>query len=625
MKRIKSVEIKSSPFFQNLKIDFSDNLNCIMGGRGTGKTTLLYFIKAALEQDESFAYNILKNNLGNGEITLEIEVDKESSYKITKTFNDEPQPYRSKDGEFISIDRIADDIECDIYEAGAIEQIGRNSLDRLNLLDKKILQDVSDISEKIKSVQIDLDSNSKDIKAINSRTFQIDDRLKNYGNVEAELTEHKEKQPTGIKESEQKEFEIADTNEKIRAAEKRLMDRISNELSQVGDEITSKIDELSEFEKTNVPDNTDKFLNKELLNEVLKETKEVIGLLRINFNTAKERIEKFQSFLDAKLNTLEGKHDLQQADFVKLKQRFDEHKEYINKYNKLTKTLDEKLALLKDRDEKQAKSKKVKQKRDQLIKKLNELKQKLFNKRLASINELNEKFKGEIKISLTFGGIVDDYEELLRQALKGSGLRYNELIPKIVQKFSPDDFARTIHNKDADNLKTITGIDAARSDALINALYETDAIYEIESLYCPDLPEFLLKTKTSGEGESENYRRSEELSMGQRCTTVLPIVFAVSNNPLIIDQPEDNLDNKYISGNIHEIIREQKKDRQLIFITHNPNIPVLSESEYNLFLTYDNTAKLEIDGTVDAVKKNIIGLLEGGEKAFLERKRIYGY
>ena len=123
----------------------------------------------------------------------------------------------------------------------------------------------------------------------------------------------------------------------------------------------------------------------------------------------------------------------------------------------------------------------------------------------------------------------------------------------------------------------------------------------------------------------ENYRKSDELSMGQRCTTVLPIIFAVSDNPLIIDQPEDNLDNKFISNKIHKIIRDQKNVRQLILITHNPNIPVLSESENNIFLKYDRKSSVEITGNVEAVKTNIIELLEGGEDAFKIRKETYGY
>ena len=132
------------------------------------------------------------------------------------------------------------------------------------------------------------------------------------------------------------------------------------------------------------------------------------------------------------------------------------------------------------------------------------------------------------------------------------------------------------------------------------------------------------KLKIEGDVLRENYRNSDELSMGQRCTTVLPIIFAVSDNPLIIDQPEDNLDNKYISEKIHNIIKSQKENRQLIFITHNPNIPVLSDSEYNLFLNYENKkSKILKEGDVENVKDEILKILEGGEIAFKIRKEKY--
>ena len=126
--------------------------------------------------------------------------------------------------------------------------------------------------------------------------------------------------------------------------------------------------------------------------------------------------------------------------------------------------------------------------------------------------------------------------------------------------------------------------------------------------------------------KEDDYRKTDELSMGQRCTTVLPIIFAVSNNPLIIDQPEDNLDNKYITNTIHEIIRKQKEKRQLIFITHNPNIPVLSDAETNIFLFYENRkSKIDGIGNIDEVKDKIVNLLEGGEEAFKKRIEIYGF
>ncbi len=624
MKRIKSIEIKNSPFFEDTKINFSDNLNCIMGGRGTGKSSLLYLIKAAIFkniEEDSQAYGILKNNLGSGEVAIEIESIDGSFYRILKTFNDEPQPYKHPSSEFFQIDKIFDDIECDFYETGKIEEIGRSAIDRLQLLDKKISSEIIEFQSQIKQLQIEIDANAQDIKTFNLRLQRIDDAILQYDGIENEFEIHKNHQPIGLKDDEKKEFEDADTKEKVRKNEKRVINKLIDLFSELKVEFESKGNELIDTLNKN---KNEEFINKALMNDVLTYTEESISGIKNNVDIISRTINELLVKLDLSSSKLYEEHDIQQAEFIKIKQKFEAHREYINKYHLLSKRLNEKETLKRDKIDLSEKRDKLKNTRIQQISKLNDCKQSIFKIRLQSINELNSAFNGDILITLTFSGITTPFEDKLRESLKGSGLRYNELIPRIINNFSSDEFASVIHNQDKEKLKIITGIDDIRAESIINSLYETEAIYEIEKLYCNDLPEFKLRIHGNTLKE-ENYRNSDELSMGQRCTTVLPIIFAVSENPLIIDQPEDNLDNKYISGKIHEIIRAQKRERQLILITHNPNIPVLSESENNIFLKYDRKSSVERVGNVDEVKENIIELLEGGEDAFKRRKQTYGY
>lgn len=626
MKRIKTIEIKNSPFFEDVKIDFSVKLNCIMGGRGTGKSTILHLLKSAIfanAENDKNTYNVLKSNLGNGEVSLEVESEDGGFYRITKTFNDEPQPYKHPNSEYFPIDKIFFEIECDFYETGRIEEIGRSSKDRLRLLDKKVKVEIQEFELAIKQLQIDLDANAQDIKTINLRLTRIDESLLQYDGIEAEFELQKQHQPIGLKEEEKKEFEEADSKEKTRKHEKRFLNKLIDTYSDYKLEFSSKNIELAEL-ISKVQSEKDSSLNIEIMSEIINSTESASKKIQANIQNISKEIESLLSVLNSSSIKLSETHDLQQAEFIKIKQKFEAHREYINKYHLLSKRLNEKETLMKDKIELNEKRDKIKQIRKILVRKLNDFKQSMFKVRLNSINELNKTFDGAIVINLTFSGITETFEDKLREALKGSGMRYNEIIPRIVDSFSTDEFASVIHEKDLDKLKTISGIDTGRSESLINALYETEAIYEIERLYCDDLPEFKLRIHEGGLLE-ENYRKSDELSMGQRCTTVLPIIFAVSNNPLIIDQPEDNLDNKYISGKIHEIIRSQKNLRQLILITHNPNVPVLSESENNIFLKFDRKSGIENTGNVDTVKENIIELLEGGESAFKTRKLTYGY
>lgn len=626
MKRIRSIEIRNSPFYEDTRIEFSDRLNCIMGGRGTGKSTLLYFIKSCIFQDaekDSDINNILKSNLGSGEIQLEIEANNGSLFNITKTFNDDPQPYRLPSAEFTPISKIFDEIECDFYETGKIEEIGRSKIDRLQLLDKRIKPQIQEYEAAIKDLQIDLDVNAQDIKSFNQRLKQIDDFLSQYEDIEKDFEAHRKQQPIGLLEKEKKEFEEADFREKVRKEERRFFNKTIELFLELNNDFQAHKTEL-EMEYTNATHEKDDFINKDIMNAAMNDAGKALDIIQGHINSVLKVINDNINKLDVYRNEITEKHDLQQAEFIKLKQKFEQNREYINRYHSLSKKLNEKQTLQKDKKDLVTKRKKFKAQRTELIKKLNNLKQDIFKVRLKSIKELNESFEGMIVINLTYAGITDEFEERLREGLRGSGMRYNELIPRIVESFSSDEFANIIHNSDIDQLKSVMGIDISRSEALVNALYETDDIYEIERMYCNDLPEFKLRIH-EGDYKEENYRKSDELSMGQRCTTVLPIIFAVSTNPLIIDQPEDNLDNKYITDHIHKIIRKQKEGRQLIFITHNPNIPVLSEAEKNIFLKYDRKASVDVVGTVDEIKDNIIGLLEGGKSAFKTRMTTYGY
>lgn len=630
MKKIKSIKILNSSFFEDdFNIDFNEKLNCIMGGRGTGKSTILLFIKSAFELDaeeDKTINSILKANLGNGKIVLTLEDEDNKQYEIEKTYGDEPQYYCLPSRRNISFDTLNDNFECDIYPSQKIEEIGKNSKDRLELIDKRIINDININKKEIEKIQINLDQNAVIIRGENARVSKLNEQLLYYKDAENELKNHIKDKPPEIKENEYTELEKADKNEKIRNAEKRYVNKVINKSNELKSSLNDICEEIQSFLLLN--SDTKNYINQDVISKIISELETYSSKILID---NKDNIQKIDLFLDKieDLNKiLKDKHQFQQNEFIKLKQKYDKHKEYINKYNTLSKKVEEKNILIKDIQENEDKRIKIKRQRNKLIKELNIRKKEIFNLRKNIIDKLNNELDGAIKITLTFGGITDDYEILLKNGLRGSNLKYNAIIPYIIESLTPDKFAETIHKKDYETLKKVAQIDDARSEVIVDALYETEEIYDIENLYCEDLPEFYLKVDLKDikdKKEKEYYKKSDELSTGQRCTTVLPIIFAVSDNPLLIDQPEDNLDNKYITETIHRIIREQKKSRQLIFITHNPNIPVLSDAELNLFLNYnEKESKIDSSGDLNAVKKSILKLLEGGKDAFKKRKELYG-
>jgi ABC-type lipoprotein export system ATPase subunit len=630
MKKIIKMHIKNSLFFDNnFEINFSEKMNCIMGGRGTGKSTLLYMIKSCIENDiesDSNIFGLLKNNLADGLIELEYEDLDGKKYKIRKIFEENPTISLLESEEQIEIKKMEEIFHCDIYEASAIEVIGRNSLDRLKLLDKMHLPEVKKIMSEIKNKQIELEENANNILTIDNKLEQINNQLAEFEDVDEQFEIHKKNPPIDVKEDEKTQYENADKNEKIRISEQRLINEIETYLKENTNEIIENIENINDFIKEELM--LEKIINKEIIDNVIENVNNFFKKIMENRAAEKKIIIELDKKMVGYKKELLIKHKEQEKTFIELKQKYEKNRQYYTTYNKLSKKVDEKKQLLKIQKSNLKDKEKFEQKRDTLLKEFVQLKADIFNIRLANIEKLNAQFENAIKITLTFSGITDQYEELLKEAFKGSKMRYNILIPRIVKNFSPEKFVDIIFNKKADSLKEIAGIEEIRADEIFSALHDKNLLFNLEILYCPDLPEFFLKVDAKDDEKDktkQHYRKTEELSTGQRCTTILPIIFAVSENPLIIDQPEDNLDNKYIVDTIHDIIRKEKDKRQLIFITHNPNIPVLSDSNYNVFLSYkDKKSLIETSGEIKDVKIEIIRLLEGGEEAFKKRKEIYG-
>jgi DNA repair ATPase RecN len=146
-------------------------------------------------------------------------------------------------------------------------------------------------------------------------------------------------------------------------------------------------------------------------------------------------------------------------------------------------------------------------------------------------------------------------------------------------------------------------------------------------------PEAIVELNVSG-GQGERWKRIEDLSAGQRATAVLLLLLGGSTSPLIVDQPEDDLDNRFITSTIVETIRREKRQRQFLFSTHNANIPVLGDAEQIIYLNPlvdGGTERTEVPesttGSIDnpMVREKIGEVLEGGKEAFELRRKKYGY
>jgi chromosome segregation protein len=97
------------------------------------------------------------------------------------------------------------------------------------------------------------------------------------------------------------------------------------------------------------------------------------------------------------------------------------------------------------------------------------------------------------------------------------------------------------------------------------------------------------------------------------------------NDVLIIDQPEDDLDNQTIYEDVIKLIRNLKPQTQFVFATHNANFPVLGDAEQILACSYSDDSVHVNSGSIDCPtpQQEIVDIMEGGEEAFRQRRRRY--
>lgn len=119
-------------------------------------------------------------------------------------------------------------------------------------------------------------------------------------------------------------------------------------------------------------------------------------------------------------------------------------------------------------------------------------------------------------------------------------------------------------------------------------------------------------------------------SPGMKSVAYLDLLFGSDKSILLFDQPEDNIDNYYISNTLVDLIKEKKKTKQLIFVTHNPSLAVYGDAFNYIYVTSE-----EKDGIQNILYNNyliekkddkdkIMDILEGGKKSFVNRDRKYG-
>lgn len=139
-------------------------------------------------------------------------------------------------------------------------------------------------------------------------------------------------------------------------------------------------------------------------------------------------------------------------------------------------------------------------------------------------------------------------------------------------------------------------------------------------------PEDGLKVEYSRKGNGRDFQSIGQASAGQRAAAMLAFLLAHGGEPLVLDQPEDDLDNHLIYGLVVQQIRSNKQRRQLIIVTHNPNIVVNGDAELIHVLDFNNQCHVKQTGSLQEqdMRQEVCQVMEGGSEAFERRYQRLG-
>jgi len=243
----------------------------------------------------------------------------------------------------------------------------------------------------------------------------------------------------------------------------------------------------------------------------------------------------------------------------------------------------------------------------------------------------------DLQVSLKYvrNGYSPDGERHIIQAMGWKTVQQTRAAA-LVEKLTIPKLLEAIKKKDdgaITNLKTKEGVSIFKKSEAINILErlcQPQTKFALERCELFDLPQLQVTKIITVEGGTPRAitRGFAQLSLGQQQSVLLALILSSnSNHPLIIDQPEDNLDSEFIYHSLVPVLRRAKERRQIIIVTHNANVAVLGDAELIVVLkSTSEKATIVARGSIDHIETRdaACNILEGAKEAFLRRAKIYG-
>ncbi|MDI6793733.1 MAG: histidinol-phosphatase [bacterium] len=592
---VKSITFEGS-HLDGKEINLSAELNNFIGIRGSGKSAILEILRDTL--GIPLGNQAIDRDYKNGLIDYVLKSGSGSKVKVT-IINEHKEEYR--------IEKIYGQKE-DIFKEGIRKDITIDAIFK-----RPVYFGQKDLSNKNIDFEADLvdkltGNKLEDIRArIGAKGSEIEDvidRLKKLENLE----ELKKETIERLKNAEHKLelFEKEGVKEKLRLQSRFDLDITRLEESQKG--ITGFLKDLESlienhfafWEDINLKSDDNKDIFEEA-NKILSKLKEeYLKLSEIRNNTNRYSVD-FENIIIK----LKEKKDGLKEEFAKIKREINIPDLNPDEFLKLNRQIE--ISKLKLRE--------IEKSEDKRIEYLTTLNDKIF--------ELDNLWHEEFKILEKEVQRIDQVENQLSISIEYKGRR-DKFLDKIKQVFKGSRITETNYIKIKDEYKDFIQI-YRNKEPLKNILNETH-LAEFNKRFSENLAELLTYQVKDKVTIKYNNKPLNDHSLGQRATALILFLLAQKETDvLIIDQPEDDMDNQTIYKDVIKEIKSLKGNMQFIFATHNANIPVLGDSEKVIACDYTEE-KFEIHtGTIDCrdTQKRIIDIMEGGDEAFDRRRNIY--
>lgn len=604
---IESVEVTGG-FLDGKRLDFCPDLNCLLGGTGTGKSLALELVRFALDQQaDASAFPAIRDEVDrrlygafgvNSTVTVEVVDAGGSRSTVRRVFDggDSPAPEVVK-GAMASLPIRA-------FSQSEIIEYARAPVGRMALVDSGI---------DLGSLEADIDAAATNLNQAASEYCTL---LSERRGLEAELLGLPaivEKVETLSKAFDQKlvdkqaawATESAALNKLKTLIEPAASLTVSTSAEWKGDaSATGETDDLYEQAKQSI----EKFASAVQATNSTLVTARSTALAELDSVLAdwKQRYDKFDADLVASLE----EKGIEGQDLKALQKRLQELQQERARLEHAKRRLE---------TEVEPGVAAARSKMDAAAGDFSCAKLARTEARRARAAELNKLMKDAVKLKVNKEAEDSGFYDALKDVAQGSNLQHNYL-RDLATKSQPTKLISSYFDEDASSVAEATGVPVHRIEALFAHIASSDKEVKFVKLQTANIADTLsVRFKKPSGGQ---WAEIEDLAHGEKCTAVLVIALADGSSPLIIDQPEDALHAPWIEEHIVGRLRELRGTRQFMFATRSPGLVVSADAEQLITLVSNATVgDIEASGSLERHRLNELALyhLEGGIDPFRRR------